>query len=173
MADLRGRDRHLLARLGDGVPECRRQQRVTALGIDDAGIVNPARVAGPAATVSRMGDPIQGSDQHNRRLDEDVTRDPGDVEEEPEVSLWDRPGRDDVISGAANDPDRTDLRSEIGQYTSFVAFPAATPALITAAESRDASDEVLSALRGLDPKARFNTPEDLWSALDLGTGKRF
>jgi uncharacterized protein DUF2795 len=140
---------------------------------DDAGIVNPARAAGPAATVSRMGDPIQGSDQHNRRLDEDVTRDPGDVEEEPEVSLWDRPGRDDVISGEANDPDRTDLRSEIGQYTSLVAFPARTSELTAAAESGDASDEVLSALRGLDPNARFESPQDLWKALDLGTGSRF
>jgi hypothetical protein len=101
-----------------------------------------------------------------------MLRDAGSEEETPDTELWDAPGHDGVISDAETDPDRTDLRSEIGWYVSLVAFPAATRSLIAAAEQRNASDAVLDQLRSLQPDRRFEHPGDVWEALGLSPGRR-
>jgi|tagenome__1003787_1003787.scaffolds.fasta_scaffold19051363_1 hypothetical protein len=120
-----------------------------------------------------MDESIQGSDQHNRRLDDDLVREPADEEESTDIGLWDEPGRDGVVSESDGDPDRADLRSEIGRYLSRDAFPMQAHALITAAEQADASDAVLDSLRGLDRDARFTDAQELWEALGLASGPRF
>ena len=120
-----------------------------------------------------MGEPIQESGQHNRRLDDDLVREPGAEEETPDTGLWNEPGHDGVVSDADSDPDRADLRSEIGQYVSLVTFPTEARTLIASAEDANAPDAVLVSLRRLEPDARFTDARDLWDALGLGSGPRF
>jgi hypothetical protein len=121
-----------------------------------------------------MGEPIDaGSGDHVRRLDEDIERDPGAVEENPELDLWTKPGHDGVIDASDSDPDREDLRTQIGQYVSLVKFPADASGLAAAAEKAYAPDVVVASLRQLDPDARFSSPEELWDALGLSSGPRF
>ncbi len=120
-----------------------------------------------------MDESMQSSDQHNRRLDDDMVREPADEEETPDVGLWDEAGHDGVVSDFDGDPDRTDLRSEIGQYLSLTTFPTQARALIAAAERANASDAVLVSLRGLERDARFTDAQQLWDALGLGSGPRF
>ena len=116
---------------------------------------------------------MQGGEQHSQRLDDELVRDPADVAETPVAGLWDRPGHDGVVTDAENDPDRTDLRSEIGQYVSLVTFPADVQTLIAVAESNDAPDDVLAELRKLEPGTRLANTTELWDALDLGSDHRF
>ena len=119
-----------------------------------------------------MGESIQGGGQYARRLADERLREPGSEEETPVTELWDAPGHDGLVTDAETDPDRTDLRSEIGRYVSLATFPAGTRALIATAERQNASDAVLAQLRTLDPDARFQRPGDVWVALGLSPGRR-
>jgi hypothetical protein len=120
-----------------------------------------------------MGEPIQGGDQHNPRMDDELVREPGDEEDTPEAELWDKPGHDGVVTDADSDPDRTDLRSAIGQYVSLVDFPTQVRNLIAMAEGRDAPEEVLAQLKRLEPGTRFANTTELWDALGLSSHRRF
>jgi hypothetical protein len=120
-----------------------------------------------------MGEPIQGGSQHNPRLDDELVRDPGAEEETSDARLWDTPGHDGIVTEADSDPDRSDLRSEIGSYVSLVAFPADGRTLIATARSKGAPEFVMDALGRLEPGARFTNATELWDALDLGSGHRF
>jgi Protein of unknown function (DUF2795) len=120
-----------------------------------------------------MGEPIQGSDQHSPRLDEELARDPSTEDENPDKSLWDEPGHDGVVGDTETDRDRTDLRAEIGTYIADVPFPASSDDLIRAATEADAPARVIDRLSNLEPDARFATTAELWVGLDLGTGHRF
>jgi hypothetical protein len=120
-----------------------------------------------------MAEPPRSGDKHSRRLDEKLARDPGDEAETTDVDLWDSPGRDGIVGEAETDPDRTDLRSAIGQYVSLVAFPADVRTLTATAESKDAPEDVLAELRTLDPDATFQNTAELWEALGLSSGQRF
>jgi hypothetical protein len=115
---------------------------------------------------------MQGGGQEPRRLADELLRDPGSPEETVDTELWDAPGHDGVVSDAETDPDRTDLRSEIGWYVSRVTFPAGTRSLIATAERHNASDEVLAQLRSLGTDERFEHPGDVWEALGLSPGRR-
>ena len=120
-----------------------------------------------------MGDPIQGGDRHPPRLDDELARDPGAIEESTDAKLWDLPGRDGIVADTDSDPDRTELRSEIGRYTSLVTFPTDGRTLRDSAEKNDAPGAVLSALGGLEPTERFASQTELWAVLGLGSGERF
>jgi Protein of unknown function (DUF2795) len=120
-----------------------------------------------------MGEPIQGGDRHSPRLDDEMARDPGAEEETPDVTLWDSPGHDGVVTDAESDPDRTDLRSKIGVYVSWVSYPADGQAVRATAESKGAPDDVLAELARLEPEAHFMNATELWDALDLGSDQRF
>ena len=100
-------------------------------------------------------------------------REPAGEEETPDTGLWDEPGHDGVVSDFDGDPDRTDLRSDIGQSLVRATFPTQARTLIAAAEQANASDEVLVSLRGLEPDAQFADIRELWDALGLGSGPRF
>ena len=119
-----------------------------------------------------MAESVQSGGQEPRRLADELLRDAGSEEETPDTALWDAPGHDGLITDSETDPDRTDLRSEIGRYVSLVAFPAGTRALIATAERQNASDAVLAELRSLEPDDRFEQPGDLWDALGLSPGRR-
>ena len=119
-----------------------------------------------------MGEPIQGSDQHSPRLDEELVREQPVEDETVETDLWDRPGRDGVVTESESDPDRTDLRAEIGTYVSRVRFPARGAELVAAAEAAGASDRVLSWLNDLNGAERYANAAEVWTALDLGSGRR-
>jgi len=124
-------------------------------------------------SVARMGEPLERGDQHSQRLDDNMARHPADAADSADVGLWDRPGRDGVIGDVDSDPDRTDLRSTIGQYVSLVTFPTDAGALAGAAERHNAPDEVSARLRRLDPRTRLENTSQLWDALDLASGRRF
>jgi hypothetical protein len=119
-----------------------------------------------------MAESIQSGGTESRRLVDQLLRDAASQEENPDIELWDAPGHDGRITDDETDPDRTDLRSEIGGYVSLVAFPAQTHSLIETAERRQASELVLEQLRSLDPDGRFEHPSDVWDALGLSPGRR-
>jgi hypothetical protein len=120
-----------------------------------------------------MAEPLSGGDQVSRRLDDELARHPGDVDENPDADLWDTPGRDGIVSDAQGDPDRTGPRSEIGQYVSLVDFPAKVATLVASARRADAPDQVVAQLSTLDPHTTYANPGQLWDALGLGSGRRF
>ena len=126
----------------------------------------------PPPNIDAMGEPIQGSDQHNRRLDEDLAHHPRVEDEIPDAELWDKPEHDNVIGDAETDPDRTDLRAEIAAYLPSRAYPASGADLAGAAEAAGAPDQVLDRLRALDPGSRVTGAEQLWDALGLSPGRR-
>ena len=119
-----------------------------------------------------MGEPIQGSDQHSPRLDDELAEHPRMLDEMADAQLWDEPEHDDIVTDSEADQDRTDLRAEIGKYSSLVAFPATGADLVGIAVRSDAADAVLDRLGGLDPDQRFASPADLWDALGLSPGRR-
>jgi len=116
---------------------------------------------------------MQGGDRHSRWLDDALTRVRSVEEETTDPRLWDAPGHDGVVTDADSDPDRAQLRSDIGQYVSLVHFPADARTLLTVAEAKDAPDHVLDELGSLDERARFSDPTELWAELGLGSNKRF
>lgn len=120
-----------------------------------------------------MGLSPQSSDKHGQWLDDELARNPGDVDETPEADLWDSPGHDGIVSTDSGDPDRTDLRSTIGAYVSLVGFPATVEDLIASAEAADAPGEVVNELRKLAPARTFPNAAALWDALGLGDDPRF
>ena len=120
-----------------------------------------------------MGEPIERGDQHSQRLDDDLARHPADLADAADVGLWDRPGRDGVVTDTDSDPDRTDLRSAIGRYVSFATFPVEAGDLVATAARHDAPDQVTEHLRRLDPHTRLANAAELWDALDLSSGQRF
>jgi glutamine synthetase adenylyltransferase len=119
-----------------------------------------------------MGEPIQGSDQHSPRIDEELADHPRVLDEMTDAQLWDEPEHDDVVTDSEADQDRTDLRAEIGKYASLTTFPATAADLVGVAVRSDAADEVLDRLQDLDPDQTFAAPSDLWDALGLSPGHR-
>jgi hypothetical protein len=119
-----------------------------------------------------MGEPIQGSDQHNRRLDEDLAHHPVVDDEIPDAERWDEPEHDNIVTDAETDQDRTDLRSEIATHLPSRAYPASGADLVRSAEAADASDRVLDRLRTLDPERQITGSAELWDALGLSPGRR-
>jgi hypothetical protein len=119
-----------------------------------------------------MGEPIQGSDQHNRRLDEDLAHHPVVDDEIPDAERWDEPEHDNVVTDAETDQDRTDLRSEIATHLPSRLYPATGADLLRAAQAADASDRVLDRLGALDADRPIANAAQLWDALDLSPGHR-
>jgi hypothetical protein len=115
---------------------------------------------------------MQGG-QNRRRLDDALARGPGIDEEATDIRFWDAPGHDGVVSDADGDPDRAQLRSDIGQFVSLAPFPADARTLVSVAESKDAPEHVLARLASLDPSVRFANATELWATLGLGSSKRF
>jgi hypothetical protein len=76
-------------------------------------------------------------------------------------------------AGTDAEPERRDLRAEIGAYVSLTPFPATAGKLAHAAAEADAPDPVLATLRGLPSDQSFETARDLWLALDLEATNRF
>ena len=121
-----------------------------------------------------MGDSPQASDnKHAQRLDDELVRDPSDDDARTDPQYWEAPGHDGIVGPADVDPDRTDLRAQIGQYVSLVKFPTTVRDLIADAEKQDAPDEVLTELRNLAPETRFENLAELWIALGLRSDRRF
>jgi hypothetical protein len=120
-----------------------------------------------------MGEPPQRSDKHSQRLDDELVRDPSDDEATTDPQYWEEPLHDGIVGPTDADPDRTDLRAAIGEYVSLVKFPASAKDLVSAAEARDAPDEVLAELRRLEPDSTYATTADLWSTLNLRSDRRF
>jgi hypothetical protein len=83
------------------------------------------------------------------------------------------PGHDGIVSDAETDPDRRDLRSEIGKHVSLASFPATADDLVRVAIANGAPEEVLQPLRGLESMTTFENTQDLWRALGLETKERF
>jgi hypothetical protein len=77
------------------------------------------------------------------------------------------PGSDDT------DPDRRDLRAEIGKYVSLASFPATAAELCRTARQNSAGDTVMQALERLPADATYPNARELWAALGLGDTGRF
>ena len=116
---------------------------------------------------------MQGGDQHSPWLDDALVRVRGVEEETTDPRLWDAPGHDGVVTDADSDPDRAQLRSDIGQYVALVHFPVDARTLVSVAESKDAPEHVLAELTSLDENARFSDATKVWAALGLSSSKRF
>jgi len=86
---------------------------------------------------------------------------------------WDRPGRDGIVGEHDTDPDRRELRAEIGKYVSLATFPATAQDLTAAAAANGAPEAVTSALGSLAPQTNFDNARDLWLALGLEAQERF
>ncbi|MBB5867691.1 hypothetical protein F4553_001070 [Allocatelliglobosispora scoriae] len=82
-------------------------------------------------------------------------------------------GRDGVIDEHETDPERRELRAEIGKYVSLATFPATSLTLIESATANRAPDEVLDELRALPEDRSFETARDLWLELGLEVAERF
>jgi len=120
-----------------------------------------------------MGQSIQGGDQHNPRLDDELAHDPSVEEETPDAKLWDEPGHDGIVTDSDSDPDRADLRSKIGSYVSLVAFPTDAGELTAMARSRGAPDYVVAELDKLEAGRQFTRATEVWHALGLDSNRRF
>lgn len=96
-----------------------------------------------------------------------------ELSNEGDSAAWDLPGRDNVVGPDETDPDRRDLRADIGKYVSLSSFPATAEDLLEAATANQAPDPVLAELQSLDQKTSFDTTRDLWVALDLEVKQRF
>lgn len=77
------------------------------------------------------------------------------------------PGTDDT------DPDRRDLRAEIGKYVSLASFPATAAELCRTARQGGADDTVVQTLERLPADATYPNTRELWAALGLGDAGRF
>lgn len=121
-----------------------------------------------------MGDsPQSGDNKRSQRLDDELARDPSDVDANTGTEYWQAPGHDGIVGPTDSDSDRTDLRAKIGEYVSLVDFPTTVKDLIAMAEERDAPDEVLGELRKLDPDASYPNTAELWEAMHLRSDRRF
>jgi len=79
----------------------------------------------------------------------------------------------EAIGAADSDPDRRELRADIGKYVSLVEFPATPKSLIDSATANGAPDFVLRPLRDLATDDQYETARDLWIALGLEATERF
>jgi hypothetical protein len=120
-----------------------------------------------------MSESVQSSGKHGSWLDDALARHPRDYDETPVPDLWNTPGHDGIVDEDENDPDRLDLRSEIGKYVSLARFPATAAVLTATAERNQAPDDVLDHLRRLSQADTFTTAHDVWLALDLTVHRRF
>jgi hypothetical protein len=121
-----------------------------------------------------MGDsPQSGDNKRSQRLDDELARDPSDVDANTSTEYWEAPSHDGIVGPTDSDPDRTDLRAQIGENVSLVDFPTTARDLVAMAESRDAPDDVLSELRKLDPDSAYENTAALWEALHLRSDRRF
>ena len=102
-----------------------------------------------------------------------MARRPRDEDENPVPDVWNTPGHDGIVDEDESDPDRVDLRSEIGKYVSLARFPTTAAHLTATAERNQAPDTVLDNLRGLSPTETFASAHDVWRALDLTVRRRF
>ena len=62
-------------------------------------------------------------------------------------------------------PDNETARAELSRHLRLSAFPGDRDALLGEAESNDAPEPVLNALRKLPPETTFETVYDVWEAL--------
>lgn len=95
------------------------------------------------------------------------------ADDEDSAAGWDAPGRDDVVGGEETDPDRRDLRGEIGKYVSLASFPATAEELREVAARNGAPGAVTQALADIGEAGSFATARDLWIALGLEVKERF
>jgi hypothetical protein len=96
-----------------------------------------------------------------------------ELSDEGDSAGWDQPGRGNVVGPDETDPDRRDLRADIGKHVSLSSFPATAGDLVELATANQAPDAVLDELRSLAPETSFATTRDLWIALDLEVKERF
>lgn len=90
-----------------------------------------------------------------------------------DAGSWDQPGRDGDVGDSDIDPDRRELRAEIGKYSSLAEFPATARQLAATARERGAPESALNALTALPADASFGDAQELWDALGLASDERF
>src|SRR5687768_7738872 len=84
----------------------------------------------------------------------------------------DQPGRDGVVDAQDTDPDRREVRAEVGKYVSLATYPATAMDLAEVAAANGAGDDVVGRLRALRDTT-FNGPQEVWPALGLESSDRF
>jgi hypothetical protein len=109
-------------------------------------------------------------DRHDNA--ENTAFDPGLRPSDMAVSAG-SPGHDGDPGTSDSDPDRRELRAEIGKYVSLVSFPATAGQLCDAARQGGADDAVVKALESLPADATYPNARELWAALGLGDTGRF
>jgi hypothetical protein len=97
-------------------------------------------------------------------LDPHLNSDPGEGA--------DSPGRDGVVDAEDTDPDRREVRAEVGKYVSLATYPATASELAEAAAANGAGEDVVGRLRALGGTT-FQGPQEVWPALGLESSNRF
>lgn len=132
----------------------------------------------------------RGSDRHGPRLDDELRRETEALERsgvqphreewrqpepaaegEPEASRTPRP----VYRGGTPpglDPADVEARTELARHLDPAAFPADRAGLLRSAASNHAPDEVVETIEALPDGVRFETMQEVWTALGGGAEER-
>ena len=79
----------------------------------------------------------------------------------------------ETVGGTDADPERRELRSAIGKYTSLASFPTTAGELADRVSAADAPDAVVRTVRELPRHTRLENPQELWVSLGLEATNRF
>jgi Protein of unknown function (DUF2795) len=94
------------------------------------------------------------------------------AEGEPEVT-WTPQGHHGVDTEDDRDPDYREERARIGKHLPRAVFPATGARIVAQARKLKAPEDVLEALRRLDPAHHYSNAQELWKSLHLSSGPRF
>ena len=132
----------------------------------------------------------RGSDKHGPRLDDEMGRETQPVERagvDPHGEEWRQPeppadGESDVTrtpsrvdrGGVAPglEPGEAENRTEMARHLEPSAFPTDKKGVLRSAAANNAPDGVLGMLARLPDDQRFDTMQDVWSALGGGAERR-
>jgi hypothetical protein len=105
----------------------------------------------------------------------DVTDDQRPIRTDPQLDAG-GPGAEADVSRVGDtdaDPDRRELRAEIGKYVSLHPFPTTAGELADAVAAAGAPQAVTQALVSVPADSRLENTRDLWLALGLEANERF
>jgi hypothetical protein len=110
---------------------------------------------------------------HEAAYDPALSENLDEPDESQTSGQFDNPGSDGVVTEQETDPDRRDLRAEIGKYVSLVRFPITTDELTAGVQANNAPDTVVNELRRIAPGTSLANTRELWEALGLDISERF
>jgi|SRR3954466_13858972 hypothetical protein len=120
----------------------------------------------------------RGSSKHSPRVDEEMKHEvQGTVQgvaggRAEEWKMAEPAGEDQPDPTQAIDADAANDLSRFGRYIGLSAMPGDREALLRSAETLEAPDDILAALRTLPDNVVFHTVTEIWAALGHGSAER-